>query len=147
VSPRAALVVGLGQTPPDDWPLAPTGASDAALAHLPGWSATLRADDLIIVNPLGEGLCRAALPAVDDRWENAVRETSAAAVYLLDFMADTADPAGAVDGAAAMGQAFAATIRTAFADDYGQAAPPPRNAPCPCGSGRKYKQCCGSRAR
>ena len=20
---------------------------------------------------------------------------------------------------------------------------PPRNAPCPCGSGRKYKRCCG----
>ncbi|MEV6140612.1 SEC-C metal-binding domain-containing protein [Nocardia sp. NPDC051990] len=22
--------------------------------------------------------------------------------------------------------------------------PPPRNAPCWCGSGRKYKKCCGT---
>lgn len=30
----------------------------------------------------------------------------------------------------------------------GEVAPkdPPRNAPCPCGSGRKYKKCCGSPA-
>jgi hypothetical protein len=24
---------------------------------------------------------------------------------------------------------------------------PPRNAPCPCGSGTKYKKCCGSEER
>jgi hypothetical protein len=24
---------------------------------------------------------------------------------------------------------------------------PPRNAPCPCGSGKKYKKCCGSEER
>lgn len=26
----------------------------------------------------------------------------------------------------------------------GPVSAPPRNAPCPCGSGRKYKRCCGS---
>lgn len=34
-------------------------------------------------------------------------------------------------------------------DEAGQAAPgaeTPRNAPCPCGSGRKFKQCCGRTA-
>jgi uncharacterized protein len=25
-----------------------------------------------------------------------------------------------------------------------RAAVPERNAPCPCGSGRKYKKCCGA---
>ncbi|MCA9676704.1 MAG: SEC-C domain-containing protein [Myxococcales bacterium] len=26
----------------------------------------------------------------------------------------------------------------------GAAAAPARNAPCPCGSGKKYKRCCGA---
>jgi len=29
----------------------------------------------------------------------------------------------------------------------GGAASVDRNAPCPCGSGRKYKRCCGAKAR
>ena len=28
------------------------------------------------------------------------------------------------------------------ADPHGQARPPGRNDPCPCGSGNKYKKCC-----
>ena len=28
-------------------------------------------------------------------------------------------------------------------DDTGREKKVPRNAPCPCGSGKKYKDCCG----
>ncbi|MDZ7292325.1 MAG: anaerobic sulfatase-maturation protein [candidate division KSB1 bacterium] len=31
-------------------------------------------------------------------------------------------------------------------DDRSRQMNPPRNAPCPCGSGKKYKNCCGARA-
>lgn len=142
-SPRAAIVIGADGDPPSDWPVAPSGASDAQLSHLAGWNCEVRADDVVLMNPLGEGTYKAALPSIDAAWEEELRFTGSAAVYLLPFVPESADPAGAVDGAAAMGQALAATVRTAFSADYGKAAPVGRNAPCPCGSGKKHKQCCG----
>jgi hypothetical protein len=39
-------------------------------------------------------------------------------------------------------QAFIATIKHGVAYTGGKVG---RNDPCPCGSGRKYKKCCGSR--
>jgi preprotein translocase subunit SecA len=50
-------------------------------------------------------------------------------------------PEGAIDESALRGRITAATVRTAIADDYGRMKPVGRNDPCPCGSGRKYKQC------
>ncbi|MEH0844481.1 SEC-C metal-binding domain-containing protein, partial [Micromonospora sp. CPCC 205711] len=45
----------------------------------------------------------------------------------------------------ASGQAVAAnTARRAAPVDRGEAGGPSRNAPCPCGSGRKYKRCHGA---
>jgi len=52
--------------------------------------------------------------------------------------------------AAQMRSAQDAALRSAFAEGRGAPSPTPkqagrigRNAPCPCGSGRKYKKCCG----
>ena len=36
------------------------------------------------------------------------------------------------------------TLRAALAEALPGAAEPGRNEPCPCGSGRKYKRCCGT---
>jgi uncharacterized protein YecA (UPF0149 family) len=46
-----------------------------------------------------------------------------------------------VDATARRGPIPAATVRTAVHADFGKQQPVGRNDPCPCGSGRKYKQC------
>jgi preprotein translocase subunit SecA len=63
------------------------------------------------------------------------------------------DPHGATDGSLALADADAVTVRIAPAaranaavdpNDPGTWAATPRNAACPCGSGRKYKHCHGA---
>jgi len=63
----------------------------------------------------------------------------------------TSGPEGPVTGAAAVAAAAGAPARVAESTPVPQATKvnsewenTPRNAPCPCGSGRKYKQCHGS---
>jgi hypothetical protein len=143
-TPTAALVVVGGATP-DGWPTASgTGASDTQLGHAVGWVCEVRRDHIVLLNPLGEGLYRAPLPHLDDAWIHDVRATTSAALFVLPAMPpDVRDPAVAVDLAALDGPVTAATVRTAIAEDYGRAEPVGRNAPCPCGSGKKYKHCHG----
>jgi len=142
-SPRAALVIGAEGELPADWPIAPSGASDAQLAHLTGWACEVRGTDVVLMNPLGEGTYKAPLPSIGADWEREMRFTNSCAVYVLPFVPESADPAGAVDGASAMGLAVGATVRGAFTADFRKTPTVGRNAPCPCGSGRKHKQCCG----
>jgi hypothetical protein len=142
-SPRAALLFSGEQAPPSDWP-ATSGlrAADAQLGHAVGWVCEVRADHVAVINPLGEGLIRAPLPALSDAWLSEARATTSAAVYLLEHASSPGStPEGAIDEAALRGRVTAATVRTAIANDYGRAKPVGRNDPCPCGSGRKYKQC------
>ncbi|MFL6181115.1 MAG: preprotein translocase subunit SecA, partial [Actinomycetes bacterium] len=61
----------------------------------------------------------------------------------LQYSAPTLDGGG--DGGTAT-QVTATTATTATAKD-GQYAGTPRNAPCPCGSGKKYKKCHGAPGR
>jgi len=141
-SPRAALVFSADVTKPEDWPTARGfNAADGQLSHAVGWVCEVRADGIVLLNPLGEGLIRAPLPSFSDSWLSDVRATASAAIYLLDHDLGGLTPDGAVDEAALRGRVPAATIRTAVADDFGRAKPVGRNDPCPCGSGRKYKQC------
>ncbi|HEX7096599.1 MAG TPA: SEC-C metal-binding domain-containing protein [Acidimicrobiales bacterium] len=144
--PTAALVVCVDGPPPSDWPVVSgDGASDAPLGHAVGWVCEVRADHLVIINPLGEGLARAPLPHLDEAWVHDVRASASAAIYLLDPSATGLDPASppaaAVDDAARRGEVVAATVRTAITEEYGKTKPVGRNDPCPCGSGRKYKHC------
>ena len=60
---------------------------------------------------------------------------------MLDHDPGPGGPANAVDLAALDGPVVAATVRTAISEDYGTTGPVGRNAPCPCGSGKKYKLC------
>ncbi|MCW5982393.1 MAG: SEC-C domain-containing protein [Bryobacteraceae bacterium] len=63
-----------------------------------------------------------------------------AADYKMMRMSDALDKAGATPTAAA-------TVPAASAPHAPTPpAPTPRNAPCPCGSGLKYKRCCGRTA-
>jgi len=101
----------------------------------------VRADHIVVLNPLGEGLFRAPLPSLSDAWLSEVRTTASTAIYLLDAEIAGATPEGAIDDAALRGQVPAASVRTAIAETYGRTKPVGRNDPCPCGSGRKYKQC------
>ena len=142
-TPSAALVFR-GGAPPDGWPVASgAGASDSQLGHAVGWVCEVRRDHIVLINPLGEGLFRAPLPSLDDAWIHDVRSTTSAAIYVLGDSAADVDAAAAVDLAALDGPITAGTVRTAVAEDYGRSAPVGRNAPCPCGSGKKYKLCHG----
>jgi preprotein translocase subunit SecA len=58
-----------------------------------------------------------------------------------DGTASVVQPGAAARGAAAGGARAATRI------DTGEYAGTPRNAPCPCGSGRKYKRCHGDPKR
>jgi hypothetical protein len=142
-APTAALVVDGGGVSPDGWPTTSgAGAADAPLGHAVGWVCEVRRDHIALINPLGEGLFRAPLPALPDAWVHDVRSTTSAAIYVLP-RPPGADPAAAVDFAALDGPVVAATVRTALAEDFGRAEPVGRNAPCPCGSGKKFKLCHG----
>jgi hypothetical protein len=145
-SPIAALVIGATPDPdrplPSDWPTQTgAGASDSQLGHAVGWVCEVRADHLVLLNPLGEGVFRTALPSLDDGWVDEVRASASAAVYLLDRPLPGGAPDAAVDAAAADGPILAASVRTAISDDYGVPKAVGRNDPCWCGSGRKYKHC------
>jgi preprotein translocase subunit SecA len=143
-TPSAALVFRGGGATPDGWPVASgTGASDTQLGHAVGWVCEVRRDHVVLINPLGEGLFRAPLPSLDDAWVHDVRASTSAAIYVLGDSAEDVDATVAVDLAALDGPITAATVRTAIAEDYGRAAPVGRNAPCPCGSGKKFKLCHG----
>lgn len=138
VEPSASLVVAADGGAPGDWP-APVAAVDDTLGHALGWTCEVRADDVVILNPLGEGWLRAPRPDLGADWLDPVRHTASAAVYLVAPHPD--GPLAGLAAAAADGELRAATVRTAVAD----AATPDvgRNDPCPCGSGKKFKRCCG----
>ena len=141
-SPRAALVFCADVPAPSDWPTT-TGIStaDAQLSHVVGWVCEVRGDNVVLLNPLGEGLFRAPLPPLSEAWLREVRATASTAVYLLGSDLSGETPEGAIDQAALRGRVPAASVRTAITDAYGKSKPVGRNDPCPCGSGRKYKQC------
>jgi hypothetical protein len=143
-SPRAALVLGSEAELPTGWPTTSgVDAGDAQLGHVPGWTCEVRRDAILVLNPLGEGVFRAALPALSDDWLSEVRATASAALYLLDRPLGD-DPAQvALEEAAVAGPVPAASVRTAVDDAYGTPDAVGRNEPCPCGSGRKYKHCHG----
>ena len=141
---RGGSVIDGGGIVPDGWPTTTgPGASDSQLGHAVGWVCEVRRDHVVLLNPLGEGVFRASLPELADGWVHDVRSTLSAAVYVLDEAVGPGDPRSVVDLAALDGPVAAATVRTAIAEDYGRAAPVGRNAPCPCGSGKKYKVCHG----
>lgn len=145
-TPKAALVVCLDHAAPSDWPsVSGIDATDANVGHSPGWGCEVRADDLVILNPLGEGFSKSMLPELDDAWLHDVRTNASVAVYLLPAESIDGDISEAsVSEAGARGPIVAASIRASVADNFGQIAEVGRNEPCPCGSSRKYKHCHGS---
>ena len=76
-TPTAALVVDGGGLTPDGWPTTSgAGAADSQLGHTVGWVCEVRRDHIALINPLGEGLFRAPLPALPDAWVHDVRSTT-----------------------------------------------------------------------
>ncbi len=143
-SPRAGLVVITPAEMPGDWSAIPdSGNTEDALGHALGWTLEVGRKELLLLNPLGEGLVKTPLPDLEAGWLQAIREDGSCAVFLAPPDAD----GGPVDGiikTAALGHAGrAASVRGSVADDYGKTDPVGRNQPCPCGSGKKYKHCCG----
>ncbi len=146
--PRAALVFGADIAPPSDWPIIEDfDACDSELRHALGWACEIRSDGVLLINPLGEGVVKAPLPAFSAAWLDEMQAHSTAAIYLLDRELGGDAPASAVNAAARRGGLPAATVRTAKHESFGRAAPVGRNEPCPCGSGRKYKACHGRSAK
>ncbi len=152
VSPYAALVfVADNGVDPSDWPTSSSSRlADSQLGHALGGMCEVRKGDIVLLDPLGEGVLKADLPELTEAWKHQVRSTASAAIYLLPAPAPSDDgpPTGSpewVEAALAGPDApvRAATVRTAIADDAGAPEQPGRNDPCPCGSGKKYKLCHG----
>lgn len=140
-SPRAGLVITTEAQIPDDWPSA-VGAIEANLGHVLGWTCEVRKKDLVVVNPLGEGLLKAPVPELSAAWLDNARHDGSCAMFLAPVEAE----AGFAELTIAAGASLelrAGTIRTAVADDYGAMEAVGRNQPCPCGSGKKFKHCHG----
>lgn len=144
-SPQGALVFGTDQSPPADWPTTDgVDAADAQLGHALGWVCEVRKDDIVILNPLGEGVFKANLPDLDEGWLHQVRITESTAIYIVDDdLAETPGEA-ALTRAAQSGAVSAASVRTAISEKFGAMDDVGRNDPCPCGSGRKFKKCHGN---
>lgn len=141
-APRAAIVMVYGVTTAVDWPEADAD-TEANLNHAAGWVCEVRKHDVVLLDPLGEGVVRAPVPELPPAWLDNVRHDGSCAVFLAPTEAEAGFAELTVASAAATGLLRGATVRTAVSDDYGSMAPVGRNQPCPCGSGKKYKHCHG----
>lgn len=140
-SPRAGLVITTETVIPGEWPTV-EGEIEGNLNHVAGWTCEIRKNDIVIVNPLGEGLVKAPAPDLSPAWLDNARHDGSCAVFLAPSDAE----AGFAELTIAAGASLdlrAGTIRTAVADDYGVMEAVGRNQSCPCGSGKKYKHCHG----
>jgi hypothetical protein len=144
-SPQAALVIGTDQVAPSDWPTVEgIDAANAQLGHALGWVCEVRKNDIVVLNPLGEGTFKADLPELDEAWLHQVRSTESAAVYIVPYTFDAYEAEAALGEAAVRSPLAGASVRTAVAAGFGAMEEVGRNDPCPCGSGRKFKKCHGS---
>ena len=141
-SPRAGLVFVVDLAGPDDWPGSVTEA-EANLGHAAGWTCEVRRSDVVLLDPLGEGVAKAPLPELSTAWLENVAHDASCAVYLAPPSAASDFAELTIAAAAATGTLRAATVRTAVAPDHGRLPEVGRNQPCPCGSGKKYKHCHG----
>ncbi|MEZ5340932.1 MAG: SEC-C metal-binding domain-containing protein [Acidimicrobiales bacterium] len=141
-SPRAVLLIASDVELPSDWP-ANSGGADDNLGHVLGWTLEVRRNDIVIMNPLGEGMVKAPLPPLSDGWLQNARHDGSCAVYIGRDEDEAATTLLTIDGLARNPGSVAATIRTSIADDYGTPEKVGRNEPCPCGSGKKFKHCHG----
>lgn len=141
-SPRAALVIVSDATLPSDWPVA-TGSAEDNLGHALGWTVEIRREDLVLMNPLGEGIIKVPLPELSQGWLENVHHDGSCAL----FLAGPGDDAGyallTIEALTKSGAGRAATVRASVADDFAKADRVGRNDPCPCGSGKKFKRCHG----
>lgn len=153
-SPYAALVFIADEgMEPTDWPTSSASRiADSQLGHALGWVCEVRKDDVVLLDPLGEGVLRAPLPDLSEAWKHQVRSTSSAAIFLVPAPTVEGKINGAIQGspewvsAALEGHTDpirAASVRTALSDNAGVVAKPGRNDPCHCGSGKKFKACHG----
>ncbi len=141
-SPRSGLVISSDSVLPSDWPVGES-TPEANLGHALGWTCEVRRNDIVVLNPLGEGIVKAALPSLSVEWLTTVRHDGSCAIYLTAKTAEAGFAELTIAAAASSNELRAATVRTAVADDHGKTDPVGRNQPCPCGSGKKYKHCHG----
>lgn len=154
LSPYAALTFAVVDgIDPGDWPTVQGAAIiESQLGHAAGWGCEVRAEHIILLDPLGEGVLKAERPKLSEAWIHQIRATNSAAIFLvpaldLDQRVGDADRQTSEWATAALAGSDrtlrAATVRTSISDDA--FAPPKvgRNDPCHCGSGKKFKVCHG----
>ncbi len=126
--------------------------ADSQLGHALGWVCEVRKNDVVLLDPLGEGVLKADLPELSDAWRHQVRSSASAAIFLVPAPAVNERVNGAEVGSPEWVEAAlsghtepirAASVRTAIADNAGSSDKPGRNDPCHCGSGKKFKACHG----
>lgn len=154
VSPYAALVFIADEgVSPGDWPTSSADRmADSQLGHALGWVCEVRKNDVVLLDPLGEGVLKADLPDLSEAWKHQVRSTSSAAVFLVPAPMVEEKMNGAEPGSPEWVEAAltghrdpirAASVRTALSEQAGAVKAPGRNDPCHCGSGKKFKTCHG----
>ncbi len=154
LSPFAALTFAVADgIDPADWPTADgSRVADSQLGHAAGWGCEVRAEHIILLDPLGEGILKADRPELSEAWVHQVRSTNSAAVFLVPETVASERAGDALKQTSEWAMAAlagndlalrAATVRTSIAD--GAFDPPKvgRNDPCHCGSGKKFKHCHG----
>lgn len=141
-SPRAGLLIVSAVEPPQDWPLS-DGQAESNLNHALGWACEVRKADIIVLDPLGEGVIRAPVPNLPAAWLENVRHDGSCALFVAPPEADAGFAELTIVAAGASGSLRGATVRTAVGADFGTTAAVGRNQPCPCGSGKKFKHCHG----
>ena len=83
-SPSAGLVIQSAAEMPGDWPTSPqSGNIEDSLGHALGWTLEIRRRELLLLNPIGEGLIKADLPDLDEHWLQNVRADGSCAAFLV----------------------------------------------------------------
>jgi hypothetical protein len=153
VSPFAAIVFVIDdELLLADWPkTTDTRIAECQLGHAAGWGCEVRPNDIIVMDPLGEGVLKAPLPELSEAWQHQVRSTNSAAIFLVPESSSPLEDAALIAGnrwaqdvlSIQVSAIYGATVRTSIDDSVG--APPKlgRNEPCHCGSGKKFKNCHG----
>ncbi len=141
-APRGGLVIVSPVDGPSDWPTS-DGEPESNLGHALGWTCEVRRNDVLLLDPLGEGLIKCPVPDLSAAWLDNVRHDQSCALFLAPPSAQAEFAELTLRAAAADGTLWAATVRTAVAEDYGAMEAVGRNQPCPCGSGKKFKHCHG----
>ncbi len=132
----------------------PHGIACAAAPRLPGWTLRRAEHDLVLESPKGEAERFTLADDADSEqaaWLDLAQGSGCCLLIVGESLGLDHPDLDRIDALLADSRAVAAIISTDIAVDIAPrctaTSKPARNAPCPCGSGAKYKKCCAATSR